>query len=91
MIILVYFKSHTYNYSVNDQRALISPKLETRIIILRQRGLVYVHLNKTTIFTKKAINSLQDYNLSVADGIEKGRSSNMYNVQQSREGLWGLQ
>ena len=32
-----YFKSHTYNYSVNGQHALISPKLETRTIILGRR------------------------------------------------------
>ena len=29
-----YSKSHTYNYSVNDQQALISPKSRSRTIIL---------------------------------------------------------
>ena len=29
-----YFECHTYNYSVNGQRALISPKLGTRTIVL---------------------------------------------------------
>ena len=33
VVVVVYFKSHTYNYSVNGQRALISPKLETHTII----------------------------------------------------------
>jgi hypothetical protein len=34
---LFYFKSHTYNYSVNGQPALISPKLGTHKIILGRR------------------------------------------------------
>ena len=34
VVVVFYFKNLTYNYSVNGQRALISPKLETRKIIL---------------------------------------------------------
>ena len=33
----ILFKSHTYNYSVNGQCALILPKLETRTILLGRR------------------------------------------------------
>ena len=36
-LLFFYFKSHTYNYSVNGQRALILPKLGTWTIILRRR------------------------------------------------------
>ena len=32
-----YFERHTYNYSDNGERALISPKLEMRTIILGRR------------------------------------------------------
>ena len=35
VIVISYIKSHTYNYSVNNHRTLISPKLETQTIILR--------------------------------------------------------
>ena len=34
VVVVFYFKSHTYNYSVNGQHALISPKLGTRTIVL---------------------------------------------------------
>ena len=34
---VLYFKSHTYNYSVNGQQTLILPKLEIRTIILGWR------------------------------------------------------
>ena len=37
-ILFLFLKSHTYNYSVNDQYALISPKLTTLTIILGRRG-----------------------------------------------------
>ena len=37
VVVVFYFKSHTYNYLVNGQRALISPKLETRTILLERR------------------------------------------------------
>ena len=43
VVVVLYFKSHTYNYSVHGQRALISPKLETRLIILGRRE---YHINK---------------------------------------------
>ena len=36
-IVVFYFKLHTYNYSINGQRVLISPKLETRTINLGWR------------------------------------------------------
>ena len=34
----IYFKSHTYNYLVNGQRALIWPKLSTRTIVFEPEG-----------------------------------------------------
>ena len=37
---MLYFESHTYNYLVNGQRALILPKLETQRIILGWREYV---------------------------------------------------
>ena len=41
VVALPYFDSHTYNYYlVNDQRTLISSKLETRTIILGMEGVV---------------------------------------------------
>ena len=41
----IYFKSHTYNYSVKDQGALILPKLRTRTIILRRREcIIYTNI-----------------------------------------------
>ena len=36
-VVFFYFKSHTYNYSVNGQRALVLPKLEAQTIILGWR------------------------------------------------------
>ena len=37
VVVVLYFKHRTYNYSINGHRALISPKLETWIIILGRR------------------------------------------------------
>ena len=37
VVLLFYFESHTYIYLVNDQWALISPKLEMRTIMLGWR------------------------------------------------------
>ena len=37
VVVVFYFINHTYNYSFYGQRASISPKLETRTIILGQR------------------------------------------------------
>ena len=45
IVVLSYSKSHTYNYFVNGQWALTSPKLGTRTIILGRRGYL-----DTTIF-----------------------------------------
>ena len=37
VVVVLCFKNHTYNYTVNCQRALISSKLERRTIILGHR------------------------------------------------------
>ena len=37
VVVVLYLKSYTYNYAVNGQWALISPKLETPTIIWRRR------------------------------------------------------
>ena len=37
VVVVLYFRSHTYNYEVSVHRALISPKIETQIIILERR------------------------------------------------------
>jgi hypothetical protein len=37
VVVFFYFESHTYNCSVNDRRALISPNIMTRTIILGRR------------------------------------------------------
>ena len=37
VVVVFYFARHTYNYSLNGERALIYPKLENRIIILGQK------------------------------------------------------
>ena len=38
VVVVFYFKSHTYNFLVNRQRTLISPKLETWTIVLGWRS-----------------------------------------------------
>ena len=40
VVVVFYLKSPTHNYLVNGQHALISPKLETRTIILGWREYV---------------------------------------------------
>ena len=52
VVVVFYFKSHTYNYLVNGEWALISPKPETRTIILGQREYVK---NKKLVRTKKSL------------------------------------
>ena len=37
VVVVLYFKNHTYNYLANGQRTLISPKLKTWTIVLEQR------------------------------------------------------
>ena len=42
VVVVFYFKSRTYNDSVNGQHASISPNLETRTIILERRYVGFI-------------------------------------------------
>ena len=69
VVVVFYCKSHAYNYLVNGQWALISPKWGTRTIVLGQRGITQFLVS-------------WDWDVACYIVISSMKSIHMYNMTQ---------